>query len=272
MTARIFDIEHASFVDGPGIRTAVFFKGCNLRCAWCHNPESQNREKQWMVYRDKCISCGKCACQKEVCDLCGKCVLACPVSARRIVGEDRSPEQIMEEILQDSPFYGTDGGVTFTGGECMLQPECLETLLKLCREKGIHTAVDTAGNVAWEVFERIFPYTDLWLYDVKVMESGLHKKYTGADNSRILENLSRLLQRGARVWIRIPVIPGINDNPENMEQVKAFLRKNGKPERVELLAYHAMGENKRPALGLPAQSFSVPSRETLEKLQALFEG
>lgn len=271
MTGRIFDIEHASFVDGPGIRTAVFFKGCNLRCAWCHNPESQSCKKQLMVYRDKCINCGKCSCDKEICDLCGKCVLACPVSARRIVGEDMTVEQIMEQILRDSTFFGTDGGVTFTGGECMLQLECLETLLKMCRERGIHTAVDTAGNVPWKAFKRILPYTDLFLYDLKVVEPDLHKKYTGADNGQILGNLSRLLQRRVRVWIRIPVIPNVNDSVSEMETIKALLQEWGMPERVELLAYHTMGENKYAALGQKGTQFPVPPKEKMAQLTKIFE-
>lgn len=270
MTGRIFDIEHGSFVDGPGIRTAVFFKGCNLHCAWCHNPESQSSQTQLMVYRDKCTGCGSCACEKEACDLCGRCVLACPVGARRLVGEDRTVREVMDEILQDRPFYGNDGGVTFTGGECMLQPEFLEALLKACREKGIHTAVDTAGSVPWAYFERILPYTELFLYDIKSIDPQRHKKYTGADNGRILSNLKLLLQRGVKVWIRIPVIPGINDSVAEMERIKTFFRENGSPEKVELLPYHTMGENKHPALGREYTHLAAPDKTHMEQLERIF--
>lgn len=270
MTGRIFDIEHGSFVDGPGIRTVVFFKGCNLRCAWCHNPESQSGKKQLMVYRDKCIGCGSCACKKETCDLCGRCVLACPVGARKIVGEDRTAGEVLDEILQDRPFYGIDGGVTFTGGECMLQIDFLSRLLRTCKEAGIHTAVDTAGNVPWDSFERVLPYTDLFLYDVKLVDSDLHKKYTGAANALILSNLARLLQRGAKVWVRIPVLGGVNDSLEQMQSIQAFFRANGVPEKVELLPYHTMGKNKYPALNKECTPFSVPDKEHLQTLKNIF--
>lgn len=270
MMGRIFDVEHGSFVDGPGIRTAVFFKGCNLRCAWCHNPESQTPEPQKMVYRDKCISCGSCACQKEQCDLCGACVLACPVSARKIVGQDVTAPELLEQLQQDLPFYGTDGGVTFTGGECMLQIDFLEEILKLCQASGIHTAVDTAGHVPWGHFERILPHTDLILYDVKLFDPEAHKKYTGVDNRRILGNLAKLLESGRRVWVRIPVIAGINDSVAIMQSIRAFLQEHDMPEKVELLPYHAMGENKYPALGLPLTPFQVPVPDTLQQLRNVF--
>lgn len=249
MTGRIFDIEHGSFVDGPGLRTAVFFKGCHMACAWCHNPESQSSQTQLMVYKDKCIGCGACACHKETCDLCGNCTLRCSVGARRLVGETVNLEYVMGHILEDRPFYGQQGGVTFTGGECMLQPEFLAELLKACRAEQIHTAVDTAGDVPWQRLEAILPDTDLFLYDVKLMDEQLHKKYTGVSNRRILDNLRGLLTHGAKVWIRVPVIPGVNDGAGEQKALEAFLRDLPQPEKVEYLPYHTMGENKYPALG-----------------------
>ena len=265
----LFDIEHGSFVDGPGIRTAVFFKGCNLRCTWCHNPESQLLQTQLMVYRDKCIGCGACACQKPTCDLCGACVEACPAGARRLVGEQWTPEAVLEEILEDVPFYGSEGGVTFTGGECMLQPEFLQQLLGLCREAGIHTAVDTAGCVPWTQFEAILPLTDLFLYDVKTRDAALHKTHTGQDNRLILENLGKLLSAGARVWVRWPVIPGVNDDPAQLLELRAFYGRYGWPERTQLLPFHAMGENKYPALGRTYEPFAVPDAKALKELEEL---
>ena len=271
----IFDIEHGSFVDGPGIRTTVFFKGCNLKCAWCHNPESQSFKPQLLFYRDKCTGCGKCreVCpnQLEHCDLCGKCTIYCPVNARKLCGESWDVEQLLGEILQDKEFFeNTDGGVTFSGGECMLPPEFLGVILRKCKESGIHTAVDTAGNVPWSSFERILPDTDLFLYDVKCFDDARHRDCTGVGNRLILENLGKLLELGQNVLIRIPVIPGINDRVEEMEAIRAFLNSHGKPVGVELLPYHRLGENKYAALGLPVTEFQIPSGETMEQLKAYF--
>ena len=183
MKATIFDIERGSFVDGPGIRTTVFFKGCNLRCAWCHNPESQAKAPQMAFFKNRCIGCGKCAekCPHSLgsCELCGKCVIYCPQSAREIYGKEYALDEVLGEILKDTDFYASSGGgVTFSGGECMLQIDFLEELLKKCKESKIHTAVDTAGLVPYEYFKRIIPYTDLFLYDVKCFERETHQKYT----------------------------------------------------------------------------------------------
>lgn len=269
MTGRIFDIEHGSLVDGPGIRTAVFFKGCNLSCSWCHNPESQSFLPQLMIYPDRCTGCGSCFCQKTKCDLCGMCVQRCPVGARKIIGKTVSTDAVLKEILEDKPFYSTDGGVTFTGGECLLQTEFLLELLKECKENDVQTAVDTAGNVPWDVFDEILPYTDLFLFDIKAMNPDTHKMYTGADNKQILTNLRKLLQCGARVHIRIPVVPGVNDSTEEIELMKAFLAENPGWERVDLLPHHSMGENKYAALGREPKLFSVPSRERVNELSRL---
>lgn len=270
----IFDMQRNSYVDGPGTRTTVFFKGCNLRCAWCHNPESWSKEKQLLFYKEKCTHCGACrevCTQKEgECTLCGSCAAVCPTGAKQLCTEEITAAELLKKISRDQRFYdASGGGVTFSGGECMLQIEFLERILMLCKQAGIHTAVDTAGNVAWESFERILPYTDLFLYDIKAMDPTVHKRCTGADNTRILENLSRLLDRGAAVWIRIPVIPGVNDSPEEMEKIKAFLRPHPKPEKVELLPYHPMGEHKYAALGKSPQVFEVPSSEAISRLKTI---
>ena len=161
MKGNIFDISRASLVDGPGIRTTVFFKGCNLRCAWCHNPESQSARAQMLVYQNKCTGCGKCKekCPHDLesCNLCGKCALYCPHDAREICGKEYTVDEVLKEILKDKTFYdNSGGGVTFSGGECMLQIDFLEELLKACKQNGIHTAVDTAGHVPFDYFERIF--------------------------------------------------------------------------------------------------------------------
>lgn len=275
MKATVFDIERNSYVDGPGIRTAVFFKGCNLRCAWCHNPESQSPKSQMMFYKNKCMGCGKCRekCPHnlELCDLCGKCSLFCPQDARDICGKEYTVDEVLKEVLKDKAFYDhSGGGVTFSGGECMLQIEFLTKILKACKENGIHTAVDTAGHVPYERFEQILPYTDLFLYDVKCFDSDKHRQYTGVENQLILKNLKRLLATGTPVWVRIPIIPTFNDTVEEMQKIKAFLYSCGAPEKVELLPYHAMGEHKYAAIGKETQIFSVPSEEKMKHLKNIF--
>ena len=275
MKANLFDIERTSYVDGPGIRTTVFFKGCNLRCAWCHNPESQSAKPQMMFYKNKCTGCGKCKekCPHdlEACELCGKCALYCPHDAREICGKEYTVDEVIKEILKDKIFYdNSGGGVTFSGGECMLQIDFLEEALKECKKNGIHTAVDTAGHVPFDYFERILTYTDLFLYDVKCFDSDKHKQYTGVENQLILENLKKLLATDSSVWVRIPIIPTVNDSSEEMRSIKEFLISCGHPEKVELLPYHAMGEHKYAAIGKQAQTFSVPSEEKMKHLKNIF--
>lgn len=274
--ATIFDIQRNSYVDGPGIRTTVFFKGCNLRCAWCHNPESQSSKPQKMFYKNKCTGCGKCKekCPNalETCDLCGKCTLYCPHDAREICGKEYTVDEVLREVLKDKTFYeNTGGGVTFSGGECMLQIDFLTEILKACKESGIHTAVDTAGHVPYESYERILPYTDLFLYDVKCFDSEKHKQYTGVGNELILENLKRLLTIGKSMWVRIPIIPPVNDTVEEMQRIKEFLGYYGTTEKIELLPYHAMGEHKYAALGMAVQKFEVPYYETIKMLNRIFD-
>ena len=275
LTATIFDIERSSLVDGPGLRTTVFFKGCNLACAWCHNPESQAHAPQLLVYPSKCTGCGTCKkiCPHglTLCELCGTCALYCPSRARELCGREYTLDEVLCEVKKDLPFYrSVGGGVTCSGGECMLQLDFLCELLKQCRAEGIHTAVDTAGCVPYAAFERILPYTDLFLYDLKCFDSTRHKRYTGEGNELILENLARLLRAGAPVWVRIPLVPGVNDTEEELLAIKAFLARHGRPEKVELLPYHALGEHKYAALGREAPSFSPPNEALLARLKGLF--
>ena len=274
MKGLIFDIQRASYVDGPGIRTTVFFKGCNLKCAWCHNPESQCCYPQMMFYKDKCTGCGKCT---EVCPtpknctLCGKCSFYCHIDARKVCGKEYTVDEVFDEIIKDKAFYeNSSGGVTFSGGECMLQIDFLIEILKKCKENGIHAAVDTAGHIPFQSFEKILPYTDLFLYDIKMFDSQKHKKYTGVGNELILENLKKLFKSKAKIWIRIPIISDINDSVEEMQKTKDFLDENGKPEKIELLPYHAMGENKYASIGKETQRFAPPDNDMLNKLKAVF--
>ena len=271
--AMIFDIQRNSYVDGPEIRTTVFFKGCNLRCKWCHNPESQSFEKQMMFYKDKCTGCGKCreVCPNHLkkCDFCGKCELYCPAEARKICGREYTSDEVLAEVIKDKAFYdNSGGGVTFSGGECMLQLDFLCEILEKCKSAGIHTAVDTAGNVPWKSFEKILPFTDLFLYDIKAFGAELHRKGTGVSNELILENLKNLSGR-ADIIVRIPVIGGYNDNDEEIRQIADFL-KQIKIIKAELLPYHAMGEHKYTALGRNTESFNVPNKNFMNRLQQLF--
>ena len=228
-----------------------------------------------MFYKNKCTGCGKCRekCPHnlESCDLCGKCTLYCPHGAREICGKEYTVDEVLREILKDKSFYeNSGGGVTFSGGECMLQIDFLEEILKECTMSGIHTAVDTAGHVPFEYFERIIPYTDLFLYDVKCFDSEKHKIYTGVENKLILENLKKLLASDKSVWIRIPIIPGVNDSTLEMKEIKNYLDLCETPEKIELLAYHAMGEHKYASLGEKMHTFSIPSEEKMAQLKKLF--
>ena len=280
----LFNIERSSFVDGPGIRTVVFFKGCGLRCRWCHNPESWSAEKCVLWFENRCLKCGLCASacprgairadfsiDREKCAACGKCVGICPNGARREYGRHMSPRELLGIIKTDKPFYDTSGGgVTFSGGECMLQIDALDELTGLCAENGISVAVDTAGDVPRESFERIIDRVDWFLYDIKCMDPSLHREMTGADNGRILSNYRYIHGRKpGSLIVRIPLIPGVNDSAEELHAMKELLSAFP-PVRIDVLPYHRMGEAKQQALGR-GSVFSVPEDERLKKIQAEFE-
>lgn len=274
-TAILFDLQKGSVIDGPGIRTTVFFKGCNLRCKWCHNPESQRREKELMFYKNKCIDCGVCRtlCPHglKYCDYCQTCTHYCPRHAREVVGKSYTSEELFAQIATDILFYqSSGGGVTFSGGECMLQADFLADVMVRCKQAQIHCAVDTAGCVPWESFEKVLPYADLFLYDLKCFSKELHKEGTGVSNERILENLCRLCsQTSKEILVRIPIIPGFNDRPEELRRMADFLRPL-RISNVELLAYHRMGESKYLALGREPWPCRVPEEEEMEGFKALF--
>ena len=276
MKANIFDIQRNSFVDGPGIRTTVFFKGCNLSCKWCHNPESQRSSSEMLFYRDKCTGCGKCAevCQNQLqsCTLCGKCALYCHVDARQICGREYTIDEVLSEVARDKRFYdASGGGVTCSGGECMLQIDFLREFLAKCKESGIKTAVDTAGNVPWEYFERIIPHTDIFLYDVKCFSDGLHREGVGVSNERILSNLKKLASVfSGEIIIRIPLIPSFNDSTDELLKIKAFLDEIN-PAKIELMPYHKMGEHKYAAIGKTATTYEELPSEKLDELNKIFE-
>ncbi len=280
--AVIFNIQRFSVFDGPGVRTAVFFKGCNLRCRWCHNPESYEKRPQLAFDKQKCIGCGSCvehcpgSCllsdpvrglvyNRKDCTDCGRCTKGCYAKALGRIGYEITADELMQELLEELPYYQeSGGGVTFSGGECMLQPDFLEEVLRRLKEKGIHTAVDTAGNVPYEDFERILPYTDLFLYDMKAFHEQVHRELTGVSNERIKDNLVRLSRTGKDIRIRIPVIEELN--AAELPFMKDFLWENGIRD-IELLAYHRMGVGKGDLLLEPVrqESFREPDARKMEE-------
>ncbi len=278
-TACIFDIQRFSLHDGPGIRTTVFFKGCNLRCLWCHNPESQRPAPELMLYREKCTGCGACRafCEKAFtpeCERCGRCAAVCIHGARERSGREADTAEIIRTVLRDQPFYRTSGGgVTLSGGEPLLQPDAALEILSACKAHGIHTAVETAGNVPWRVLEPFLSVTDLFLYDIKGIDALAHQKNTGVSNRQILQNARALAERGANIRFRMPYIPGFN--AEEAPAVAAFAAECARP--PELMAYHNIGTGKYAALQRPCPTAEVvpPSPEAMEtlaeKLGARFE-
>lgn len=269
MKGLIFDIQRASFVDGEGARTAIFFKGCNLKCQWCHNPEGIKSEAQVLFYKSKCTSCGACdeVCLKKGkrCILCGKCAIVCPNDAKELCGREYGQRELLEIIERDRDLYAvTGGGVTFSGGECMLQIDFLEKLLAACCRKKISVAIDTAGNVPRSYFQRVLPYVDTFYYDIKCMDEELHKKFTGVSNHLILQNLDFLCINGAEVVVRVPVVGGFNDDEKEMRAIFEHLKERG-IRKVELLPYHALGEHKYEGAGLTHGTFTELSVSQMEK-------
>lgn len=245
----VFDIKRSTLSDGDGLRTAIFFKGCNLNCYWCHNPEGKSALPQLAFFADKCTGCGTCqrvCASPDKCEKCFSCALACHSGARRGYGNKYSAEELFSIIALDKHFYtATGGGVTFSGGECMLYADFLASVAKLCYEDGIKVAVDTAGCVPFSEFEKILPYTDLFLYDIKALDEALHIKGTGQSNKLILENLDRLISTGKKITVRVPVIPNFNDG-EELERIKLYCAERRL--NAEFLPYHEMGEEKKNAL------------------------
>lgn len=287
----IFDIKRYSINDGPGIRTTVFFKGCPLSCAWCHNPESQSSEVQKLYSLSKCIGCGSCVeeCPEKalildpvggiitdssLCTVCGKCALVCPTKAIEMSGYHETVEKIMQAIKRETVMMDTSGGgVTFSGGEPLLHPEMLMELLKKCAEEGIHRAVDTSGFVKWEILAGVAPHIDLFLYDIKHMNSWIHKEFTGVPNDLILSNLIALAQMGSKIIIRIPLVEGVNADEKNMEETAAFIASlAGEPIKVNLLPYHSIAARKYEKLGgsYYEGKMKEPAKKTIQKSIEIF--
>ena len=268
LTGKVYDIQGFSIQDGPGIRTTVFLKGCPLKCPWCHSPESQMFKEQlsWIAMRCTGVEkCGNCidACEKrgispggtvrhavtreeiqhvlinrELCDVCGSCSAICYPKALTICGVDYTVDELVERVSKDAPFYeNSGGGVTISGGEPLCQPDfTLQVLIRL-KERGIHTALDTTGCVPYDIFERVLPYTDLFLYDLKHMNADDHQSVIGVRNDLILENARRLARDGGKMQIRIPVIPRFNESPENIEATGEFCKSLGDAVTVDRRAH-----------------------------------
>jgi len=292
--ACIFNIQNFSIQDGPGIRTTVFLKGCPLRCEWCANPESQNAHPEIMLLDIKCIKCGICVdvcpvgaitiadnirvIDRNKCNLCMKCAESCPTGAIEAVGQYLSVEEAFNKLAKDSLFYfNSEGGVTFSGGEPLWYWGFMQEICRLCKEKEIHTALDTCGYASWEVMETVLENTDLVLYDIKHLDPVRHEKLSGVSNELILSNLRRVVNR-TKTWIRIPLIPGYNDSETYFRKLSQFVRElsrssNGKVEKVSLLPYHDWGKQKYLNLGrdYPFDGTPLHREEYIQRLRDIME-
>lgn len=284
MNVNITDIKRFAVHDGDGIRTTVFFKGCPLKCVWCHNPETIFAKKDLAFYEHKCTLCGKCTtvCKnhkitdgkhiidRNACTLCANCVTVCPNEALKIYGKIMSTDDICKVLLEDREFYETSGGgITLSGGECLLQPDaCCEILIRM-KNEGINTAIDTCGAVPFTNIEKVIDYTDVFLYDLKAIDEDVHINCTGNTNKLVLENLKKIDDRGKKIEIRYPYVPGHNDN--QADKILEVVKELKNLVRVRILAYHDFARSKYMALGfedtLPKE---LPDSTVLEKVREKF--
>ena len=305
LKGKVFDIQGFSIQDGPGIRTTVFFKGCPLRCPWCHSPESLLFQSQLSWISMRCIGVGKCGlclgvCPKQAlspgqtvkhavtqediqhikiewdsCDTCGACAATCHPKALTICGVDYTVDELVERVSKDIPFYeNSGGGVTISGGEPLCQPEFILQFLIRLKEREIHTALDTTGHLGYEIFERVLPYTDLFLYDLKHMDNDVHKTVIGVGNDLILKNARRLALDGGKIQIRIPVIPRFNDSPEAIEAAGEFCKSlKDAVTMIQLLPYHNLGEVKYQRIRSTEKVLEAapPTDEKIASLKRILE-
>jgi len=287
----IFNIQRLSIHDGPGIRTLVFMKGCPLRCLWCDNPEGQLMRPEILFSEIRCIKCWKCVdicpinaitkqgnaikLNRNICNECGKCAEICYAEAIRIIGKWVIVEEVLNEVKKDTIFYEVSrGGVTVGGGEPTMQPEFVTQLLKACKEHGIDTAIETCGYTKWENLKKMLKHLDMIFYDIKHMDNEKHQILTGKPNELILENLKKLSQETVPIIVRIPVVPGYNDQEENIKSTAEFISKLGDSiTRVELLPYHRLGISKYKQLGREYKLNDVkpPTKEKLQDIANIIE-
>lgn len=284
VTGQIFDIQRFSIHDGPGIRTTVFLKGCPLKCLWCHNPEGIRPGEQLSFLASKCIGCGRCfkACprhahslpdgrhtiDRQACVVCGKCAEECHTQALELIGRNVTVEEVIGEVLRDLPFYETSaGGMTLSGGEPLQQVDFAEALLTAAKENGLHCAIETCGHTAWERFERLLSRLDMVMFDIKETDPARHLACTGVDNSLILANLRKLHDAGARILIRLPIVPGLNDRRQHFKAVAELMAGLPNLLGVEIMPYHRLGQSKAQRFGVaePAQELlNTESASTAE--------
>jgi pyruvate formate lyase activating enzyme len=286
----VFDIKKYAIHDGPGIRTTVFFKGCPLQCRWCHNPESWKSHAEHGLRRGRCLGCGQCVevCRNQAislvenlpvtdtdkCVLCGRCVDICVNGAREIIGRQMSIGEVMVEIEKDVIFYDqSGGGVTFSGGEPLMQPEFLLELLNQCNERQIHAAVDTSCYAEPEIVEKISEKTDLFLCDIKQMDSETHESFTGVQNDLILDNIKRLSQAGKEIVIRVPVVPGFNDDRANIEATGEFVASLQGINRIDILPFNRGGKEKSARLRVDFEPMQVepPGEEEIDSIAKILK-
>ena len=286
MIAKIFEIKRFAVHDGDGIRTTVFFKGCPLQCVWCHNPEGIFSQAELAYYAHKCIACGEClrVCpmgahtmeegnhrfQREKCIACGKCETVCLGKALTLYGKEITVEELLPILLQDKAFYdASGGGVTLSGGECLLQVDFCAELLRRLKENGVSTAIDTCGFVSRRTLDKVMPYTDVFLYDIKAADEKVHTRCVGQGNKEILQNLVYLCEKGMRIEVRIPCVPDYNES--EMEDIAKLLVPMKEQLQVRLLAYHNYAQSKYEALGL---GHTMPKKlfagDEMAKIKALF--
>lgn len=269
----VFGIQRLSIHDGPGIRTTVFLKGCNILCKWCHNPEGISMQPLISLNAERCVRCGMCAAvcpngchviengkhrfDRSACVACGKCADVCPVQALDLVGKRMTVDEVMQVVQKDQKYYGTDGGVTLSGGEALMQKDFALALMQRCRERGIHVALETNGVHNRQTYDAVMPYVDLFLYDYKATDAAVHKRYVGCDNRLILENLRYLHDSGARVLVRCPIIPGVNDNQTHFDAIAQLT--SDLPELIgaEILPYHKLGVSKARHIDCEYQEFEM---------------
>jgi pyruvate formate lyase activating enzyme len=273
----VFNVQRFSLQDGPGLRSTVFMKGCPLACTWCHNPESQAPQTEFIRLRHRCMACGSCG-EEELAEPLvqnrGEAdVEACPTGALQAVGHEMDVSMLVQTLLRDRIFFDeSGGGVTFSGGEPLLQASFVIEAMRLLRAEGVHTALDTCGYVDWQELAEAASHACLVLYDLKLMDDARHRLATGVSNASILENLRALSKIHPSIWIRIPIIPGINDDPANLEATADFLRPLQGIRQVDLLPYHPLGEAKSIRVGIPQtlHDIQAPSAGDLEATAARF--
>lgn len=293
MELKVFNTQRFSIYDGPGIRTTLYLKGCSLECFWCHNPEGISPTRQIQFYKDKCIGCQSCKSVCPVnnmndlkilnnfhhidkeCETCQRCVDECPAKALEIVGTNYETKELYELLMRDHEFYlYSGGGVTFSGGEPLLQSKALKELMAMLKMQNINCIVETAGNVSWQAFEDVLPYTDTFYFDIKAISPELHRKGTGSDNFNILQNFNLLVNNNSKIAVRIPIIPGLNTSENEIMIIIEFLKEYPQLEFIELMPYHNIGVSKYATLKMDCRCKEITcmSNIEVESIKNIFRG